>query len=216
MSTTKRLLLPSTATLTGSLTWARLAKPAVSGIARGAGAEDRCDVASAAGGGGEDGIDAIRGGVGDVEIARCIDRERRGSEQCGSGRLARNGGGRGAVACDLMENAGLVEGVDEVASGVCDVEDAVKVEAEAAGRDEAGGEDAARSGGVDLDDVVGCASLGDEEIVEAVGVDRSWCVEAGDVAGVDGSISAEAGDGAVGCVGDEEVSGWSRLPGLRE
>ncbi len=54
-----------------------------------------------------------------------------------------------------------------------------------------------RSGGVDLDDVVSRASLGDEEIVEPVDEDCSWRVEASDVAGVDGSVSAEAGDRAV-------------------
>ena len=132
-----------------------IGRPAVSGIPRGSGSEDRCDVASVAGGGGEDGVDEIRGGVGDVEIAGSVNRERRGGEQCSSGRLARNRGGRGPIACDLMENAGLVEGVDEVASSVCDVESAIKVDGKAAGRDEAGGEDTARSGGVDLDNVVG-------------------------------------------------------------
>ena len=106
-----------------------------------------------------------------------------------------------------MQNLGLVEGVDVVTAGVGDVEDAVEVDVETAGRDEAGGEDAAGSGGVDLDDVVGCAGLGDEEIVESIGVDRSWRVEASDIGGVDGSVSSEARDGAVGCVRDEKVSG---------
>ena len=52
------------------------------------------------------------------------------------------------------------------------------------------------------------ARLGDEEIVEAIHVDRSWRVEGGDVAGIDGAICAESGDAAVGGVRDEEVARW--------
>ena len=77
MSTTKRLLLPSTATRDGVARLSEIAEAAVSCLPRGAGAEDGGDVAAAASGGGVDRIDAIRSGVGDVEIARGIDRERR-------------------------------------------------------------------------------------------------------------------------------------------
>jgi hypothetical protein len=184
-----------------------IAESAVACIACGAGARDGGDVAAAAGGGGVDGIDAICPGVGDVEVACCIDRERGGRDQCSAGGLSGNGGGCASVAGNLVDDTGFVHGVDEVGGGVRDVEDAVEIHGEAAGRNKTGGDDATRTGGVDLDHVMGCACLSDEEIVEAIDVDRSWRVESGDVASVDAAICAESGDGAVGGVCDEEVAG---------
>src|SRR5215472_8638684 len=92
-------------------------------------------------------------------------------------------------------------------AGVGDVENAVEIHGETAGRDEGGGDDAARSRGVDLNHVVGCAGLGDEEVVEAIDIDCGWRVEGGDVAGIDAAVSAESRDAAVSCVRDEEVAG---------
>ncbi len=106
-----------------------------------------------------------------------------------------------------MEDAGLVDRIDEVAAGVGDIEDAVEVEQEAARRDEAGRDGAARPCCIDFNHIVGRSCLGDEQIVEAVDVDRSWRVEARDITGVDRAVGAEAGDGAVGRVRDEKVSG---------
>src|SRR5260370_35291571 len=108
----------------------------VSCVACGASAKDGGDVASTAGSGGVDGIDAIGSGVGDVKVARCIDRERGRGDECGAGSLAGNGGGCGSVAANLVAGAGFVHGVDEVAAGVGDVEDAIEFHAEPAGRTE--------------------------------------------------------------------------------
>ena len=64
----------------------KAAKATIASFACGAGAENRGDVAAAAGGGGVDRIDAIRGRVGDVEIARSIDERGKTarSERCRS------------------------------------------------------------------------------------------------------------------------------------
>src|SRR5258708_3989927 len=106
-----------------------------------------------------------------------------------------------------MDDAGFVHGINKMAASVGDVENAVEIHGDAAGGDKARGDGATQSGGVDLNYVVGRSCLGDEEIVEAVDVDRRRGVEGGDVAGIDSSICAESRDGAVSGIGDEEVAG---------
>src|SRR5258708_10629023 len=106
-----------------------------------------------------------------------------------------------------MDGAGFGPGINRMAGRVGDVETAVEIDGDAAGGDKARGDGATQSGGVDLNHVVGRYCLGDEEIVEAVDVDRRRGVEGGDVAGIDSSICAESRDGAVSGIGDEEVAG---------
>ena len=185
-----------------------------------AGVEEHCNVVTAVSRR-VDGVDNAAGLVGDVEVASCIERQGAGCDQRRTGSLSGYGSRGGAVTGDEVDDAGLVDRVDAMAALVCDVECAVQVNRQRAGRYEAGAggghtvrrrvaaaarNHAAGTRSEAEDDVMRAACLRNVQVVEGVQVEGGRGVETGDVAVVHRSIRSEACDGAVGRICDIPVA----------
>ena len=109
---------------------------------------------------------------------------------------------------DNVNDAGRIDSKDAMSTLIRDVQEAVEIHGDSAGRDKAGAgrgnavgggiaatarDDALRTGGVGDDDVVGGARLSNVEVVELVNEEGNRRVESSDIAGIDGCHQRRSG-----------------------